>query len=223
MKEETVGHLQTLLGNENFEGLEIIVGTLGEQAPIIGRMLTSFKVRRLSKRLAFHERKIAELSRKIVTIDDSKFVDLLKNFLFPSILQQLLDEDEDNKTGYFLEGFKKTIDQRLLDESKLLIFFDTLKGLRFVEIEHLISLSNEYKESQQQKRSQSSVQFEDGIIYAIESKLEHKGLIKTPNSLNIQNKEDGPAIIYYNESELTVFGREFLDFYDLLEEYKVVI
>lgn len=240
MKEETIDQVKSLIGDQNFAGLDILAGTISEVAPVISNIITSFKIRRLSKRLALHEKKIQNLSQKLVSIEDDKFVDLLKNFLFPSILQQLLEEDEDNKTGYFLDGFGNVIDKKIIDESRILILYDILKNLRYIEIEYLISLSSKYKrycrDIKMSTKQQVDKPFDDlkfkSIKIAIESKLEGLGLIDTGRSISyeeVMKNLNDDLKRYTNriagtkripETKLTSFGQEFLNMYSLLDQFE---
>lgn len=237
MNSEIVKNLRNLVGLDNdVPGLPI--ETIVEAAPVIGKILTSFKIHRLSKRLEIYAEKINELSLKVTSIDDEKFVDLLKDFLFPAILQQLLEEDEDNKIGYFLDGFGNVIDNRNVNESSLLILFDTLRELRFIEIEYLITLSSTYKNYCMKYREKNNKKVNnpfknenfETIRPAIESKLERLGLINRSNSLSHQemlktlDREFGRVLRRSSDSskvELTKFGNHFLNEFSLLKRFEI--
>lgn len=232
---EIVESFKNLIGESNFNVLEFFAGTIGDVAPIISNLMTSFKIYRLKNRLEKHEIKLKELSEKVVVIEDEKFVDILKNFLFPSILQQLLDEDEDNKIGYFLDGFGNVIDSRVIDESEILILYDTLKNLRFIEIEYLISFSRAYKNYHRGKEIKDYFK-EDNfskIKQPIENKLENIGLIDTGKYMtynetlnkmgqDVLKQKFGGSRLRSNVSpqvEITEFGYLFLNTFSLLDQY----
>lgn len=240
MSEELLKNIESMLGEKLDPTLELLMNTLSEQAPIIGKILTSFKIHRLGVRLKNAEKQISELQEQVSKIDDQQFADIIKNFLFPAVLQELLEEDEDNKIGYFLEGFGQTINERIMDKDKILIFFDILRKLRFIEIEYLISLSAE------SKWYNSSIYYETGkfvespfenedfieMKHAVESKLESLGLIWTGRSMSYNQ-----IIKRYNyESQLaerhlaspsvsdsitiTSFGYKFLNLFNLLDRFQ---
>lgn len=237
MKSNLINNLKELIGVSG-------EASLSGLAPIIGEAIQSMKINRLSKRLNASEEKIFLLSNKVQTIDDEKFVILLKEFLFPSILQNLLDEDEDEKTGLFLDGFDSVIDKRITKESKILIYYDILKGLRFIEIEHLISLTQVYQfykiyqakhSIEKSSNNIDSINIRDStnLIFAIENKLESLGLIDTGRyeqiigNLNqsIKNHQVGMMTSHLGASKprstVTTFGNDFLEFFYLLDKFKV--
>lgn len=213
--------------------------TFGEFAPVIGKALQSLKIMKLKKRLDSCEEKIEIITTKVSTIDDGEFVTLLKDFLFPSILQYLLDEEEDKKTSYFLNGFEFVIDEKLISESKLLIYYDILRGLRAIEIEYLASLSTVYK--QYRKKINETEEFLENpfdneefylIISSVESKLEGFGLIKTSRSdssadtmRRMGQEFNKPRYLRSSlnkneQAQLTKFGLYFLNMFNILEKYK---
>ncbi|MDY7223989.1 hypothetical protein [Halalkalibacterium halodurans] len=236
-------HIKTvhyLMGLGDNEEVELLSNVLMEAMPYIGRFLTSFKFYRLEKRLKKHAKTIDEMKARVELIDDIQFTELLKEFLFPMVLQGLLDEDEDNKVGYFLDGFSHTIDSKISDKAKILKFYDILKELRFIEIEYLISFSREYKRYKSEyifeNKKMLDDHFENGdfkmIRPAIENKLENLGMIDTGRLLSYEqimgimnderrNRKRHLALPdYTTKTALTVFGNEFLNFYNLLDKYK---
>lgn len=232
------------MGNSLISNIKDLLGisadtALGDLAPIIGNALQSIKIRKLGKRLNSCEEKIEIISTKLSVIDDEKFVTLLKEFLFPSILQHLLDEEEDRKTSYFLNGFEFVIDNKLINESKILIFYDILRELRVVEIEYLSTLSLAYKQYRKKLR-ESGERVENPfdneefstMKHTIEVKLEGLGLIKTSrsdsakDSFNLMVKKLntppylGSRTVIKDEVYITNFGNEFLKMFYILDKYK---
>lgn len=172
--------IKSLIGIDEDSHLSSIFDVLSEQAPVIGRVLTSYKIHRLSKRLKASEAKLNELEFKVNQIDDEEFLGVIKNFVFPIVLQQLLDEDEDNKIGLVLEGFGSILDEETIKESKFLIFYDLLKQLRFIEIEYLFTFSQCDNRPYEELEYFRSGEFED-IKYVVENKLQRLGLLSIPN------------------------------------------
>lgn len=240
MKDKLWIQVKNLTGIDDSSGLELIFNTMTDQAPIIGKILTTYKIHRLGNRLKANESKIDVINEKVDSVEDSKFIDLLKNFLFPTILQELLEEDEDNKIGCFLDGFGQVIDNYVNDKSKILIYYDVLKEVRFIELEYLITFSSEYK------RYRSKCFFESGnrqdsvfegaefreMKYAVENKLERLGLINTGRLISyeevMKRMDEGLwrakrhlASPRRDEVKLTNFGYQFLKFFCLLDKYKL--
>lgn len=235
------------IGEESGEEA-LIEGLFLEQVPVIGKIISTIKYRRLSKRLKDNEQKIKKLSTKVNNIDDADFIDFLKNFLFPSILQNIMEEDEDAKIGYFLDGFEQVIDEEVVDKSKILIMYDLLRELRYIEIEYLISFSSEYKVFEMDYYYDTGEYVESHFNHfdtktfneikpAIEIKLERLGLLDTERLLTykeIKEKIDESVALsskfnyFGNGSDvdlsespgITSLGNQFLDFFYLVGQYK---
>ena len=200
--------------------------SIGELAPFIGEAIQSIKIRKLAGRLDACEDKVKYLSDKVKVIDDEKFVVFLKEFMFPSILQALLEEEEDKKTGLFLDGFDTVIDRRYTEESKILIYYDILRELRSVEINYLISLSTERVMYQINNVTEDTFKpFFDSkssdLQFFIEMNLSKYGLIKNPHQANIEIVGEEIRLEDVTSAKLTPFGYNFLNFFKMLEKYKV--
>lgn len=238
MSKELIDNVQSMLGNKLDPALGIMMDALVEQAPVIGKVITSYKIHRLGVRLKNNEEQINDLREQVSKIEDQQFVDIIKNFIFPTILQELLDEDEDNKIGYFLDGFGQTIKNKVTDKDRILIFYDILKKLRFIELEYLISLSNEYVKHKM-KIWHETKDYEDPfdtrdfreMKYAIENKLESLGLINTGRLITYEQimkridddlfraKRRLAQSSRQDKVSLTSFGYKFLNFFYLLDKY----
>lgn len=191
--------------------------SIGELAPFVSNGIQSFKIRRLAKRLDTCEGKIDYLSQKVKIIDDDDFVIFLKEFLFPSILQSLLDEEEDKKTSLFLDGFETVIDNRIIEESKILILYDVMRELRFIEIQYLLSLWDEGRNENTQINPFAKGIKQD-LLFLIQIKLTKYGLIRSPIQMNVEVVDDDIRLLDIGEDELTKAGMDFLTFYRLIEK-----
>lgn len=243
---EMINHMKSLIGIEQGSEIELVFDSLMDQAPVIGKFISTYKIHRLGKRLSVCETEIGILSNKVELIDDLNFIEFLKGFLFPSLLEDMLNEDEDNKIEYFLNGFAYVIDEIIDDKSKVLIYYDVLRELRFIEIEYLISLTSEYKRFRNRKNNGNENITEmfyfakmkrenrefGNLYWSIENKLERLGLIDTGRQLKfeeIMNKMNNALQKYQkgitsttnpSEIQLTAFGKSFLNFFVMLEKYR---
>ncbi|WP_339213955.1 hypothetical protein [Ornithinibacillus sp. FSL M8-0202] len=215
--------------------------TIADQAPIAGKILTTFKIHRLQQRIKHHEKGINYITEKVRAIDDPNFKILIKDFLFPDLLQQLLDEDEDQKISYFLNGFCHVIDNEIYDRSKILIYYDALISLRFVEIEYLLTFTSEYnkyryhkvKHNDFEKHFTEKREFWE-LKSTIENKLESMNLISTGRlvsytkimkkmnkiSLDVQRGLASPRS-EPDETKITEFGKRFVYFFNLAAKYEI--
>ncbi|MCM3736434.1 hypothetical protein M3215_11520 [Bacillus cytotoxicus] len=121
------------------------VGTIVEEAgPLVdavggfiqplGAILNGYKMRKLKKRLDSVEPELLRIKNKIEEKENSIF---LKQEVFPLILKYLSDEDEDDKTNIYINGFEYTIDEGIEEMEKVYHYFDVLADLRISDIVHL--------------------------------------------------------------------------------------
>lgn len=230
--------VKSLCGIEIGSEIEFIFEGLSDSAPFIGRVITSYKIYKLRKYLERLENEIDIIKEKVKHIHEPQFKDLLTNFLFPKVLQNLMEEDEENKIAYFLKGFEFVIDNEIYDKAKILMYYDVLSELRFIEIQYLISISSLYKmylldaeyNGKQIKNKITKKQFGE-LKPTIENKLERLGLVNTGRLLtynqimkilneSIKLYERGISSTNTNdEIHLTKFGNDFLGFFRLLDNY----
>lgn len=247
MEQKNLEQLKSILDIKEGSGIEMAFDAIFDQIPLIGKILTTIKLRKLKRRMNEHSEKLTFLESKISTIEDNKFTDLIKNFLFPIILQELIEEDEDNKIAYFLNGFEQVIDSKITDKSKILVYYDVLRELRFIDIEYLIKLTWVYEhhlinnsisndnlvdldatEERYGSKLYSYFKSDDfgNINVFVESKLEKLGLIDLGKSITYEEifermaLQEKYSISNFNDGiKVTSFGHNFLDFYGLLNEY----
>ncbi|TRY27437.1 hypothetical protein FOI68_03515 [Brevibacillus sp. LEMMJ03] len=104
-------------------------------APYIGKAFQFQKFRRLEKRLQEHEHLLKQIEGSLSkpNID----IDFIKERVFPIVFEDLLEEHDDMKIQYILNGFKSVLDGPIYDEERILAYFDTLRGLRYLDIRRL--------------------------------------------------------------------------------------
>lgn len=233
--------IKLLAGVEEGTKLDVIFDVFAEQVPFVGNLLTTLKINKLGDRLKTHQNKINEISKKVNRIDDVDFTAFLKDFLFPVVLQQLLEEDEDNKVGYFLDGFEQVVDHSINDKAKILRFYDLLKQLRFFEIEYLISLSTRrkvfemnnvalYEQVHEERFSYFETRSFKEMKLSTENKLESLGLIETGRLVSYTeimeklskevSRKHGVSPNFKDEVEVSEFGHKFLEFFYLLDDFE---
>ncbi|NSL52962.1 hypothetical protein [Calidifontibacillus erzurumensis] len=123
----TAGDISSKMGNLVEIGLSY--------APYIGNALNSFKFKRFSKRLKEHEgqiRKIGQLaSQSLLSME------YISHKVFPIVLADLIEEHEDAKVNYILNGFQNVFIEEKSEESVVINYFDTLRNLRYAHIRRL--------------------------------------------------------------------------------------
>ncbi|WP_420768743.1 hypothetical protein ACNR9V_03180 [Parageobacillus thermoglucosidasius] len=104
-------------------------------APYIGNALNYIKFKRFSKRLKEHEAKI----RKIGQLASQSLLseEYINQRIFPVVLADLIEEHEDAKVNYILNGFQNVFIEEKSEESMVINYFDTLRNLRYAHIRRL--------------------------------------------------------------------------------------
>lgn len=196
---------------------------VGVVTPILGSLWTSFKIHRLKKRLDIAEPKLQEIKEKIERKDNETFYKLE---VFPLLIKQIYEEDEDAKIPIIINGFEYTVDESIEEMEKIYHFFDVLEELRMSDIIRLFSkFVPGFRRSQPVNNNGPSLETPD-LIKAIherdtlnkymDHKLERLGLVYVeeedlvkyladPNNRFRGRKQPRPL--------LTDFGRKFVDFF----------
>lgn len=196
--------------------------------PFVGNVISSIKFNRLQKRLKKHHKEILDIGEKVSHIDDVDFLMFLKGFLFPVILEELLNEEEERKIGCFLSGFGNVIEENISSESKVLMYYDTLKSVRFLELQYLLSLVGSKRRVDSQLTRIEPNYFRENdfleIKDVVDNKLEGLGLVNTGRLNTIEEVKEAmnDAIksrytpTKRSKTIITPYGKKFLKFYCLI-------
>lgn len=183
--------LKKLLGVEVGSVTGEIIDTGLSIAPFISKVITAYKINRLWKRLKEHEIMLNRIGDKVYRLDDP-MKDMIQTTLFPYILDDLIEENQNQKVEFILNGLEYIVDEEIREESYIISFYDVLRDLRVDDIKRLleytiyfrINLENEVY--QKRKTLERGTEAEQGLYYKeesyrlhIDNKLEAKGLIKS--------------------------------------------
>jgi hypothetical protein len=142
-------------------------------APYIGNALNYIKFKRFSKRLKEHEAKI----RKIGQLASQSLLseEYINQRIFPVVLADLIEEHEDAKVNYILNGFQNVFIEEKSEESMVINYFDTLRNLRYAHIRRLFyfaDLDSIYPEGFYFLGSEL-----DAFVRSLDEQLKNLGLI----------------------------------------------
>ncbi|WP_341961253.1 hypothetical protein NM897_15405 [Planococcus maritimus] len=243
MKPDIKDSIMVLSGIEDDSKLMLAFNYFSDQAPLVGKLLMTYRINKLNKRFNIYQKKLNDLASIVKKIENVEFLEFIYDFLFPALLEDLLSEDEDAKISLFLNGFEHVVKERLIKESEILIYFDRLRELRYVDIEYLISSTWQYKKYAEKEdvnkdyllNVNSFIKDQDhseDIVWSIESKLESLGLFDsgrrkgteeimaaTKIYVDHRNTFSKPPI-WPDFSSTTKFGYKFLEFFGLIDRYK---
>lgn len=202
--------------------LNPVVDVAGAAIPFVGSIWTSFKIGRLNKRLNKIEPKLSEIKEKIDSKENEVFYKLE---VFPLIIKQIYEEDEESKIPIIINGFEYTVDEAIEEMERVYHFFDVLAELRVTDITRLF---NEYVPGYNRPRPANNGPFVDtpelreqlrerkSLDTYIDNKLERVGLIYTEEEDLVKYMAD-PNNRHRRRrpprTQLTAFGVRFVDFF----------
>lgn len=199
-----------------------VVDMAGSVTPVLGSLWTSFKIHRLKQRLDIVEPKLQEIKDKIERKENENFYKLE---VFPLIIKQIYEEDEDSKIPIIINGFEYTVEQAVEEMEKIYHYFDVLEELRVSDI---IRLFDNYVPGYRRPQTVNNGPF----VETPELRKE----VHERNTLNkyMDHKLERLGLIYVEEEELvkyladpnnrfrsrgrprtvlTAFGKKFVEFF----------
>ncbi|SEL29705.1 hypothetical protein [Paenibacillus sp. OK003] len=230
---DNVTSLTKFLGIDPDSALGVSIEGTMDHIPLVGKILSSLKMRELQKKIKYLELRIQRLSDSMMERPDDFVSQFFKERAFPFMLDQLLEEQQEEKTDLIMNGIEYIYDQKITEENKVLIHFDILKQLRVTEIKHLMTYSSEGKQAARRASEYEEVPGSDVKYYEyIENHLEKLGLIDKgvrstsevqqsivsafSNVVSTKGGMKGRGLTLTNtQIVLTPFGREFIKFFDL--------
>ena len=203
----------TLLGGLLSEAL------IGQIAPGVVTTYLSYKQKRSEKMIL---RAIEEINNQMdvfeanlqkLSGDQLKFI---KETALPFILDNIIDEEQEEKIVFIINAFGNIIDYKITDEDMVLTYFDILKNLRMMDIRILIGInqSKSASTSEESKLSEEELQkvdISDAVKNHILRKLKHYNLIYIAETLIDLGGDE--SIIKDDRLDISVLGKGFLDFF----------
>lgn len=206
IKKEALGYLEKIgisKGTTLYEAFE----TGFEMVPYLGKAYQMWKMNRFEKRLKESEHKLKELSAQLTSTDDATY-EFMKERVIPIAIEQLIEEHQDQKIDYILNGLSSTIDNVSWDEDFVLEFYDTLRNLKYADLRRLMYYADHdkyYPETIFYKGSSL-----DGLSNRIDAKLIGMHLIQVKRTLNML--EGFETEINNKDVSLTKYGEDFANF-----------
>lgn len=227
---EIVPYVKEMLGINEGTIIDTGIDTLLDQAPIIGSALQSYKISKLSKRMKLNEEQLNVIKNKVESKENEM---LYKEQVFPLIVNQLMEDDEDKKSKIILDGFEYILDEDIQEIEKIYHFYDVLNQLRIADIYILtkeysslkrrsgFDLSHLSQKSYKQFHFMESDTEQESINNYQKNKLQRLGLldekikVKPKNRQSVSGKED-----IEREYNLSSFGKRFIDFFKVQEVWE---
>jgi hypothetical protein len=172
---------------------------------LITPAIQSFKIQRLYTRLNEHEEKCTKIFKLCSdAIHANKGMEqFLEEKIFPIVLSDLIEEHEDAKINFILNGFENIAIETNPKESLIYAFYDILRSLRYEEVKLLFYYTYFYEGYKKPEK---------GFEQYIYNKLERLNLIQSRMTWDVL--EMGAANIEDEQKQphLTEFGKMFVGF-----------
>lgn len=157
-----------------FDGAASVAGTV---VPGVSGLVFAYKQKRSEKMmLKFINQikdRISDIEEKLLKLTPDN-INLLKEKYYGLILDYVVDNKQEEKIKYIVNGFETTISEKLINEDIMLVYYDTLNKINLIDLKILILYSNNF--SIDEIRERMDVDYEE--IQIIMEKLIREGLIK---------------------------------------------
>lgn len=227
---EVVKYIKDMLNVQEGSVMDAGIDIVIDQAPYVGKALQTYKIHKLSIRMNSYSRQFDEIREKI---EASEYEILYKEQIFPIIMKQLMDDDEDEKAKAIIDGFEHIVDENIYEVEKIYHFYDVLDQLRIADMYLLAkeyypkdnNLRNvrlrpmrleprmprdlRFMEEQSEKESLKTYQ---------QNKLQRLGLLDEHVNIEVKTKSRINTSENVDKSyTLSSFGKRFIDFFKIEE------
>lgn len=143
--------------------------------------------RNLNKRLRVHEEKINNIW---LSANNSASREFFTMKLTPIVFEKIINEHEDDKIDFILNGFENCVKNEITDLDKILFYFDIISDLRLLELRRFISYSKVFNVNRLSEENSEEAM----MLKSIDEKLHREGLIAFPEFIGGPNLSE-PAIL----------------------------
>jgi len=175
-----------------------------DYAPYVSRVLQTIKLIRLERRFNEHKTKFDRIAK--LASETKLSADYINQRIFPIVITDLIEEHEDAKITLILNGYENVFINESTNESIIINYSDTLRGLRYADIMRFFYLANATETYSFYPRDSE----ENALVRNIDNKLDRLGLIKiftrVGESKGLEFDTDKDKI------NLTMYGDRFLRF-----------
>lgn len=217
------------------EMLKIQDGTIVDEAvdmglstiPFLGDAIQNYRLSKLEKRINLNIKQMEIIKDKVESSRNEVFY---KSEVFPLIMKQIMDEDEDEKVKVVIDGFEHIVDEDFEEMELIYHYYDVLAELRYNDIVKFIkkympyecrenlTLDIDLEKFEDLSREEQDLQKEkDAIEKYQENKFLRLGLLK---DLIFSPNEEGVISLNANRTydssvEISEFGKRFVIFFAL--------
>lgn len=188
------------------EGLVDFITCSLEFVPYLGQLQQMRKFNRAERRIREHSDEFKRIQQHFLSGELPQ--EFIQERIGPIILSDLIEEHEDAKIHYLLNGFENVFIEKNTNESLIINYLDTLRQLRYIDAKYLCQFAHIEENDEKQYKKGSE---EEALYLQIYTKLERLYLIKHPTTfgyLDFGAETDGKEL----NTELTKYGKNFVAF-----------
>lgn len=189
----------------------IFEGIAGQVAPGIVALRLAYKQKQMEKRVNIAidllGNRVDSVIKHLGKLNEEEYR-FVEESVFPLVLENIIEESEEEKIKYILNGFESVIQDKITDEEIVLSYLDVLKDLRIIDIKHLLKQTTEYRDQLSKETLKLEIDLSEkgqrrsALTNYIHNKLEQLGLIST-----VSFDEVSPQ-----KGTVTKFGYNFIHF-----------
>ena len=189
---------------------------VGQIAPGAATAFLSYKQKRTEKMLikALEELQvqISEINSKLAEMSIEQGI-LIKEHIFPIVLDNIENESEEEKIKYIINGFISSINNNITDLDLVLSYYDIFNKLRMIDIRILIELYEENKKTvrgyMEEMDRTIKTEYEAAEAYIVK-KLESMSLISVKKTWgDLDGRLEKPRKSALNISKLGIYFVEY--------------
>jgi len=176
-------------------------------APYLSNLNQTRKINRAEKRIKDNSEQLKRIQKLFASeVLSSEFI---QEKVGPIILSDLIEEHEDAKIVYILNGFENVFVNENTNESLIINYYDTLRNLRYEDVRKLYYYAAIADDPFDEVEVGSPIEALSQQIY---SKLERLYLVKAAKTWVAL--ESGPELLSEENRkvELTTYGEDFIKF-----------
>lgn len=199
-------------------GASILGGLLtdtivGQVAPGVMTSYLSYKQKRSEKNilLALDElnKRVSNIENHLKRLNENE-IEFIKHRVFPEIFDFIINEQQEEKIEFIVNGLENIIIYKLNDEDLILTYLDVLHEIRMFDIRELININNNKIESMEDTKESTDINETEAVYKHIYLKLQKYNLVTFPQLVDELGGDE--FTISRNRLKVSVFGRNFINF-----------
>lgn len=199
-------------------GASILGGLLtdtivGQVAPGVMTTYLSYKQKRSEKNILLA---LDELNKRVNNIENhlkklsENEIEFIKYHVLPEIFDFIINEQQEEKIEFIVNGLENIIIYKLNDEDLILAYLDVLHEMRMFDIRELININNNKIESMEDTKESTDINETEAVYKHIYLKLQKYNLVTFPQLVDELGGEE--YTISRNRVTVSVFGKNFINF-----------